>query len=68
MVKLFEVRSGPKPNKLLGKDRSNRRGNWKLVRPLEPGRFYAKVVPSDDGTAGTSFVCRGDRTETIDTH
>ena len=51
------------PDQLLGKDRSNNRGKWKLARPPEPGRFYAKVVRQEEGTAGTIFVCGGDRSE-----
>ena len=59
-VKLFKQRPGP--DKLLGKDRSNRRGKWKvIVDPLNPGSYYAKVVRREEGAAGTIFVCRGDR-------
>jgi hypothetical protein len=29
--------------------------------PIEPGRFYAKVVRRKDRTDGTTFVCRRDR-------
>jgi hypothetical protein len=58
-VKLLMVRSGP--DELLGKDRTSRNGMWTVKHPIEPGRFYAKVVRRKDRTAGTIFVCRRDR-------
>ena len=62
-VKLLMVRSGP--DELLGKDRTNRRGQWIVSHPIEPGRFYAKVVRRKDRTDGTTFVCRRDRSTVI---
>jgi hypothetical protein len=59
-VKLFKQHSGP--DKLLGTDKTNNHGKWKiLVNPLKPGGYYAKVVRREEGTAGTIFICRGDR-------
>jgi hypothetical protein len=59
-VKLFKQRSGP--DQLLGNDKSDNHGKWKIVvDPLTPGDYYAKVVRREEGTAGTIFVCRGDR-------
>jgi len=65
-VKLLMVRSGP--DELLGKDRTNRRGQWTVRHPIEPGRFYAKVVRRKERTAGTIFVCRRDRSTVISFH
>jgi hypothetical protein len=63
-VKLFRKRSGP--DKLLGKDKTNNHGKWKIVvDPLKSGAYYAKLVRREEGTAGTIFVCRGDRSKTV---
>ena len=63
-VKLFKQRSGA--DKLLGKDKTNHHGKWEIVvQPLKSGAYYAKVVRREEGTAGTTFVCRGDRSRTI---
>jgi hypothetical protein len=63
-VKLFKQRSGP--DKLLGKDNSNHRGKWKIVvDPLKSGAYYAKLKRRSEGTAGTIFVCRGDRSKVV---
>jgi hypothetical protein len=63
-VKLFRQKSGP--DKLLGKDKTNHLGRWKIVvDPLKSGAYYAKVVRRSEGTAGTIFVCRGDRSKTV---
>ena len=63
-VKLFRQRNGP--DKLLGKDKTNHHGRWKIVvDPLKSGAYYAKVVRRSEGAAGTIFVCRGDRSKTI---
>ena len=52
---------------LAGRDTSNRHGVWKIR--IHPGAFYyARVVRSKEDTAGTTFVCGGDRTKRIDTH
>jgi hypothetical protein len=63
-VKLFRERRGP--DKLLGRDRSNDAGRWvEEVDPLKSGAYYARVVRREEGTAGTIFVCKGDRSETV---
>ena len=63
-VKLFKQRHGA--DKLLGTDKTNHRGKWEIdVQPLKSGAYYAKVVRRSEGTAGTIFVCRGDRSRTI---
>jgi hypothetical protein len=63
-VKLFKERPGA--DKLLGTDKTNHLGRWKVVvTPLKSGAYYAKVVRREEGTAGTIFVCRGDRSKVI---
>ena len=65
LVKVFETKTshGGKRHKLIGKDRSNHRGEWRVVG--EPAGFsYAKVRRKE----GTAFVCRGDRTPIYDNH
>ena len=32
-----------------------------MIDPLNPGSYYARLVRRKEGTAGTIFVCRGDR-------
>jgi hypothetical protein len=55
------------PHQLAGTDRSNGHGVWKIR--VNPGaRYYARVVRSKEDTAGTTFVCGGDRTKVIDLH
>ena len=63
-VKLFEV-DGPGPDKLIGKDRSNREGKWRFKAEPQADRFSAEVVRRKEGTAGTTFVCGGDRSEIL---
>ena len=58
-VKLYKQRHGP--DKLLGKDKTNRHGKWEVKDRLRPGFFYAKVVRRVKGTAPNRFVCRGSR-------
>jgi hypothetical protein len=63
-VKLFKRRHGP--DRLLGHDRTNHDGKWKVgVDPLSSGAYYAKVTRREEGTAGTIFVCRRDRSRTL---
>ncbi|HEV8246515.1 MAG TPA: hypothetical protein VGP93_12135, partial [Polyangiaceae bacterium] len=64
-VKVFWQRPGP--DRLLGggTDWSNRSGNWSARQlVLAEGDYYAKVMRSKKNAAGTSFVCRGDRSPT----
>jgi hypothetical protein len=65
-VKLFDRQRGPDGPR--GKDKTSYRGKWRLVRPAQPGFFYAKVLRREVRTAGTTFVCRGDRTRVHDFH
>jgi hypothetical protein len=47
------------------KDRTNQRGKWRVGQALLSERnYYAKVVRHKEGTAGTTFVCRQDRSPT----
>src|SRR4051794_8548243 len=64
LVKVYRVRPGRDHVADRGdaKDRTNQRGKWRdrqLI--LGEGDFYAKVVRRKEGTAGTTFVCRQDR-------
>ena len=54
--------------KLMGEDRTNNDGRWEFVTAPHPGRFYAKVVRREVDIAGTTFVCRHDRTAMQDFH
>jgi hypothetical protein len=57
-VRLYRARSGP--DKLLGSDRTDARGAWKVrVRPLSSGAYYARA--KSFASAALGFVCRGDR-------
>jgi hypothetical protein len=63
-VKLYKQRPGD--NKLLGKDTTGGAGRWEVeVDPLKSGAYFAKVTRREEGTAGTTFVCRRDRSETV---
>ena len=63
-VKLFRKRHGH--DRLLGHDRTDNRGKWKVeVDPLSSGAYYAKVTRRAEGAAGTIFVCRRDRSKTV---
>ena len=63
-VKLFKRRHGP--DHLLGHDETNHKGRWQVgVNPLSSGAYYAKVTRREEGTAGTIYVCRRDRSRTV---
>jgi len=63
-VKLFKRRHGP--DQFLGHDETNHKGRWKVgVNPLSSGAYYAKVTRREEGTAGTIYVCRRDRSKTV---
>jgi hypothetical protein len=60
-VKVFNKYPGH--DGLFGKTTTNNHGRWAI--PASPnGRFYAKVTRRSEGTAGTIFVCRSDRSRT----
>ncbi len=56
----------PGPNRTVGQDTTNRRGNWRIVKRRARGRFYA-VVRGETKTAdgGATLVCGRDRSVTI---
>jgi hypothetical protein len=63
-VKLFRKESGP--DKLLGSTHSKQNGSWLIPTDLHgSAAYYAKVTGRREGTAGTIFVCRGDRSRTV---
>ena len=61
-VKVFKQH---RADQLVGKDRSNRSGRWRVVqRPPQRGLYYAKVLRREKETAG--IVCRADRSKGFD--
>jgi hypothetical protein len=67
LVKVFRVPRAPGRDHYATRIESttNQRGNWRnrqLI--LAEGDYYAKVVRSTEGTAGTTFVCGGDHSPT----
>ncbi|MGZ8665805.1 MAG: hypothetical protein ACXWZM_01695 [Solirubrobacterales bacterium] len=67
-VKFKRVISGG-PDQVVGRDTSDSRGRWRITPQGSAGislaHFYARVRRSSEGTAGTIFVCRGDRSRTV---
>jgi len=63
-VKLYRLeRGGPVS---LGTTRTNRRGRWVVhTELLGSAAYYARVLKRREGTAGTIYVCRGDRSRTV---
>jgi hypothetical protein len=60
-VKIYNQKPGP--DGLFGRTKTNNQGEWS--KPAMPnGDFYAIVIRREEGTAGTIFVCRGDRSTT----
>jgi hypothetical protein len=64
-VTVKKVRRG-RPNRVIGRDNSNRAGNWQLRRRARRGRFYA-VVLRKVFTAGNgdTIICMRDKSPTI---
>ncbi len=61
-VKLYAVEPG---NQLVGKTKTNSKGHWKIQFQGEGAgvvQYYAKVLKSSQGAAGTIYVCKHDRT------
>ena len=56
----------PGPNRTVGTDRTNNRGNWRIVKRRARGRFYA-IVKQQTKTAasGATLICGRDRSVTI---
>ncbi len=62
-VKLFERKRGG-TNRLLGKTTSRNSGRWRvIVDPLASGAYFARAGRVVQGTAGTIFVCKPDRSQ-----
>jgi hypothetical protein len=57
------------PDQALGSDRTGANGNWSIepsgFAGISLSHFYARVKRRSEGTAGTIYVCRGDRSRTI---
>jgi len=63
-VKVFRERPGK--DELLGTDKTNEKGFWRvIVDPLASGAYYAKVTRLATGAAGTIYVCRADRSRVL---
>lgn len=67
-VTLFRVIENG-PDQALGHDVTGSNGRWSLEVPgfagISLSHFYAKVKRRSEGTAGTIYVCQGDRSRTI---
>ncbi len=67
-VKLKRVFSGG-PDQVIGTDTTDAHGRWRITPQGSAGislaHFYARVRRSSEGTAGTIFVCRPDRSRTV---
>jgi hypothetical protein len=67
-VKLKRVFSGG-PDQVVGSDTTDARGRWRITPQGSAGislaHFYARVRRSSEGTAGTIFVCRSDRSRKV---
>jgi hypothetical protein len=56
-VKMF-VRYGTGPRELLGSTTAANNGKWKIPVPdIASGEYYAVAKRTEDGTAGTIYVC-----------
>jgi len=68
-VTLFRVIENG-PDQALGHDVTGGNGRWSVevsgFAGISLSHFYAKVKRRSEGTAGTIFVCRGDRSRTIE--
>ena len=67
-VVLFRV-IGNGPDQALGHDVTSSNGSWSVevsgFAGISLSHFYAKVKRRSEGTAGTIYVCQGDRSRTI---
>jgi hypothetical protein len=58
------------PDQALGRDVTAANGNWSITPSgfagISLSHFYAKVKRRSEGTAGTIYVCRGDRSRVIE--
>jgi hypothetical protein len=56
-VKMF-FRYSDGPRKLLGKTTADNNGKWKIpVKNIKSGEYFAVTKRTEDGTAGTIYVC-----------
>jgi hypothetical protein len=65
-VVLLRVRPGR--DQKIGRDRSNRRGGWRIRYPVDLAagdRFYARVRPKEVSAVGTGLSCTGARSRTV---
>jgi hypothetical protein len=66
-VKLKRVTSGP--DQVMGTSTTDAQGRWEVqvsgFAGISLSRFYARVRRRAEGTAGTTFVCRADRSRAI---
>lgn len=57
---------------VLGSTHTGSHGRWKITAEgsagISLGHFFAKVKRRSEGTAGTIFVCKGARSQTIPFH
>ncbi len=61
-VKLYRIRNGP--DKLLGSDRSEDNGTWKVrVGKLSSGAYYSRT--GRYGSAALGITCRADRSRIV---
>jgi hypothetical protein len=51
----------PGRDKTVGRDRTNRRGVWRINKPNARGRFYARVKRQEK----RNVICLGDRSKTV---
>jgi hypothetical protein len=58
-VVLKKVRPGP--DRTVGRDRTNRRGVWRINKPNARGRFYARVQRQEK----RRVICLGDRSKIV---
>jgi hypothetical protein len=58
------------PDQALGRDVTDSQGSWSVevsgFAGISLSHFYARVSRRSEGTAGTIYVCQGDRSRTIE--
>ena len=62
-VKVYKDKPGCAPSQLVGTDRTNDNGLWKVSDPNAKGDFFARVQRRERN--GGTHVCRGDRSGNI---
>jgi hypothetical protein len=62
-VKLYVVEA----DDVVGTDRTNARGHWKIEFQGEGvAHYYAKVIRHGEGAAGTTFICKRDKSPIVE--